>query len=67
MNILLKVKTNIRNRRKELKLTQEDVAQKLHLQRQTYQNFEDPSQDIRLKSLEKVAEALDVDIVSLFN
>jgi transcriptional regulator with XRE-family HTH domain len=59
MNILKTIAKNLRQRRSELGLTQEDVAIKLNIARQNYRLYETGINEIKVTKLEKIAKVLD--------
>jgi transcriptional regulator with XRE-family HTH domain len=56
---------NLRNKRKELGLSQEDLANLCQLHRTYIGSVERGERNITLSSLEKIAKALDVDVCKL--
>ena len=52
--------------RKEKKYTQEDMAQKLNLQKQTYQNYELGKREPTIETIMKIATILETSIDKLF-
>ncbi len=63
----MKIGDKIRDRRKKAKLTQEDIARLLDVDRVTVSKYESGAIDIPLSRLEKMAEALEVSIVELLD
>ncbi|WLR46559.1 helix-turn-helix transcriptional regulator [Halobacillus litoralis] len=57
---------NIRNRRKELGLTQNDLAKKVGIGRTTISRIENEFHNPYLDTLEKLAKALEIDPKNLF-
>ena len=53
-----KIGAMLRQARKDAKLTQEELAQKLHTQKTAISRIENHAEDIKLSTLEKVATAL---------
>lgn len=50
----------LKERRKELKLTQKDIANKLGITQQAYQQIESGGKDIRVSTLTNLCEILEV-------
>ena len=65
--MLKKVAENIKKKRKEINLSQQDVADKMNCSRQYYSRIESGEHDYRLCTLHKVANALDTSIVELIS
>ena len=52
--------------RKEKKYTQEDMAKKLNLQKQTYQNYELGKREPTIETIIKIAKILETSVDNLF-
>lgn len=61
----MSIGNNIRNRRKELNLTQYDLAQRVHKSAQVISNWEREYTTITIEDLLALADALDTPILSL--
>ena len=53
---------NIKNLRKQVNKTQEEVAKELKLQKQTYQNYELGKREPDIETLKKIADYFDVSL-----
>lgn len=65
MEILETIARNMRRRRSDLRLTQKQVADKAGIRRQNYGPLESGKKDMRITTLQKVADALEINIVEL--
>lgn len=61
----MSIGNNIRNQRKELNLTQQDLAQRVHKSAQVISNWEREYTTITIEDLLALADALDTSILSL--
>lgn len=53
---------NLKNLRKQMNKTQEEVAKDLQLQKQTYQNYELGKREPDIETLKKIADYFDVSL-----
>ena len=58
---------NIKNLRKQINKTQEEVAKDLQLQKQTFQNYELGKREPDIETLKKIADYFDVSLDYLCN
>jgi len=65
MDIIKLITQNMRVRRHFLKMSQEDVADKAGITRQRYQRLEKGNTDFNITTLQKLSNALDIDIIKL--
>ena len=62
----IKIAISVRQLRKQLKLTQQELAKKLHKKREFISKVESGKQNITLKTLYQIAEATNKEIVFQF-
>lgn len=60
------VGTNLKRLRSKTKFSQQDIADKLNIDRVTYANWESEMFDVKSQYIPKLAEVFDVDIKDLF-
>lgn len=65
IDIIELITSNMRVRRHSLKMSQEDVADKAGMTRQRYQRLEKGNVDFNIITLQKLSNALDIDIIKL--
>lgn len=66
MNLKVKIWNNIKKLRKEKNISQEDLAKKIWVKRPYLSNVENGLVNITVDTLEKIAVALEVEIIPLF-
>ncbi len=67
MNLKTKVWSNIKKLRKERNISQEELAQKVWVKRPYLSKLENGWINVTVDTLEKIAFALDVEIIYLFS
>lgn len=67
MKLLQTIAKNMKERRRELGLSQDDTANKMQTSRQRYGKIESGITDYRVSTLERISEALEIDIKELLN
>ena len=65
--MLSKVYERIKDFRKAKKMTQEEIAEKLEMSPSGYGSIERGETDVSLSRLERIAEALEIELADLFN
>jgi DNA-binding XRE family transcriptional regulator len=60
------VKTGLKKRRKELRLTQQEVAQRVGLKRQTYQNYENGKREPGIDVMKRLSDLFEKSMEELF-
>ncbi|WP_144281088.1 helix-turn-helix transcriptional regulator [Chryseobacterium echinoideorum] len=63
----MSIGTNLRKMRVKKKLSQQEVADRLEIDRVTYINWENETSDVKSQYIPKIAEIFDVEIQDLFN
>lgn len=66
MNLKIKIWNNLKKIRKEKNISQEDLAQKIWVKRPYLSNVENGLINITIDTLEKIANALEIEIKYLF-
>ena len=67
MNLLQTIGTNMRERRRELGISQDEAGKKLNTSRQYYGQIESGKFDFRVTTLERIANMLEIEIFELLN
>ncbi|MDD2723722.1 MAG: helix-turn-helix transcriptional regulator [Methylovulum sp.] len=63
----MKVNEKIRTIRQLKEVSQEEMAEKLGISKNTYANIERGETDVQLSRLEQIAQTFEMDLVELFN